>query len=705
MTLTASAPAKAACGCGGTCDRGGACGCRGAVRPQAPQRPRFFAGQLLTPEDLGLIVDYTVGKARLRNKLLFGDGVVCGLTVTCPPCGDGTVLVAPGFALDCCGNEIYVPCLEEVNVNQLVRELRLRLLDGWDCGDPCAARSAPNAARDKGDGMDANGKPKRPSEHYCLHIRYDEQEAEPVAPYVSDADCAQVACQNTRIVEGYRFELRCPGEHTKPPDILAALAACLGDLGRASETVRRAQLTQAMAMQIGAAAARVLADEKLEITEADTAALLAAAGSLRELANLKEPPTEARLRRYLADYEVAVISLARLRPVVQARAGDAAALTAARNLVAVLPQAGEAILSFVPRVLSDDFTLEAARELVVLGRAELAGQQDPVPRTDAFRMLQAGAPFTPTSLARLRLEVARIKAFLAERLSHAARLTRCDLRARLDEVRLAEVDDASLDGVSGLASVADRLAALLLEYMRDCFCLALNPPCAPPCEDPAVLLACLEVRDCEVVDICDMSRRFVLSATALRYWLPPLDWVGALLERACCDPLARPRPQRHSKPDQFVLGEHAGFFLVSQTPKPDLDAPVFRVAEAAGLAGETARDLAAVVTNLGALATRDVPAIRMLAERAEPSAATLAGMQRVAEVTRADMERSMRADAVSAARAGVQAASRKLRAENNRLTEELKKVSDEQAALRTQIEDLTKSIQAMQAGPDAGGTP
>ena len=98
-------------------------------------RPNFFAGQLLTEDDLQALTGYVTGKDRLHNRLLFGPGVVCGLDVACDPCGGGTVTVRPGYALDCCGNDIVVGCPERVDVNALVHDLRVRSL-GADCGDP-----------------------------------------------------------------------------------------------------------------------------------------------------------------------------------------------------------------------------------------------------------------------------------------------------------------------------------------------------------------------------------------------------------------------------------------------------------------------------------------------------------------------------------------------------------------------------------------
>ena len=142
MTMTTtSRSADCGCGGGGVGDDGGGCNCGGspAVGSAAFTRPRFFAGQLLTEDDLEQLTAYITGKDRLRNRMLFGPGVVSGLHVVCGPCG-GDIVVRPGYALDCCGNEIVVSCPETVSITELVNELRVRGL-GVDCGDPCADRS------------------------------------------------------------------------------------------------------------------------------------------------------------------------------------------------------------------------------------------------------------------------------------------------------------------------------------------------------------------------------------------------------------------------------------------------------------------------------------------------------------------------------------------------------------------------------------
>ncbi len=118
MLGTMSTPAREAvdhaCGCkpGRTCD-GLECLCR----------PRFFAGQLLTDDDLRRLDHYIVAKNRLHNRYLHGTGVVCGLEVVCSACDD-TVTVRPGFAIGPCGEDIVVCKDTSVDVGELIRECR-----------------------------------------------------------------------------------------------------------------------------------------------------------------------------------------------------------------------------------------------------------------------------------------------------------------------------------------------------------------------------------------------------------------------------------------------------------------------------------------------------------------------------------------------------------------------------------------------------
>lgn len=75
------------------------------------ERARFFRGKQLTPEDLELQQQYFREKLKRHNRVLHGFGIVSGLKVTVK---SGQILVGPGFALDCEGNEIIVGIAERI---------------------------------------------------------------------------------------------------------------------------------------------------------------------------------------------------------------------------------------------------------------------------------------------------------------------------------------------------------------------------------------------------------------------------------------------------------------------------------------------------------------------------------------------------------------------------------------------------------------
>lgn len=69
------------------------------------ERPRFFAGKLLTAKDLELEQQYFLEKLKRHNRSLHGFGIVSGLKVTTE---SGKIAVDAGMALDCQGNEVVI---------------------------------------------------------------------------------------------------------------------------------------------------------------------------------------------------------------------------------------------------------------------------------------------------------------------------------------------------------------------------------------------------------------------------------------------------------------------------------------------------------------------------------------------------------------------------------------------------------------------
>ena len=382
------------CSCGGGAAKSCSCNDVGC-QTDTMIRPRFFAGQLLTEDDLQSLEDYVLAKNRLHNRHLFGAGVVCGFEVLCDPCGGGHVAVQPGYALDCCGNDISLDCTLSLDINAMVRDLRRDQLGGYDCGDPCSvqqqnlAKPAPLAAQP---GQPAQPVEPPPPREYCLYVRYCEQESDPVSPYAVDEPCNAQSCEPSRIREGIRFELRCPQSASPEPELITSILHCFHDV-------------------IG----------------------------------------------------------------IEAMSVDALNLDSLRTQVAAGVTAAER-----------SFTELRARLLDVVDRSP--------------------------------------------------HLVKCKLREKI--LAVPAPVQTPVPGAVGVPNAdppaTAALAAVFLEVLMECVCMALNPPCTP-CDDTGVKLACIKVQNCDVIEICNMSRHFVLAPTSLRYWLSFAE-IERMLAAACCSP-------------------------------------------------------------------------------------------------------------------------------------------------------------------------
>jgi hypothetical protein len=129
-------------------------------------RPRFFAGQLLTEQELNSEQVYMLAKNRLHNRYLHGAGVVCGLELVQHEC-EGWVTVKSGYAIDPCGADVLV--CEDYSFDVLARIAECRDLLGRRHDLPC------DPVRPQSD-KDCKGL----KEHWCVTIAYDEREARPM---------------------------------------------------------------------------------------------------------------------------------------------------------------------------------------------------------------------------------------------------------------------------------------------------------------------------------------------------------------------------------------------------------------------------------------------------------------------------------------------------------------------------------------------
>ncbi|MET0418457.1 MAG: hypothetical protein ABW022_20790 [Actinoplanes sp.] len=457
------------------------CGCSaGTEATGGLTRPRFFAGLLLTEDDLTALTTYVTAKSRLHNRMLHGSGAVCGLDVVCDPCGPDTVTVKPGYALDTCGNDIVVDRAERLGVAALVRDMRRRLL-GADCGDPCDS---------DGDIRD-----------YGLYVRYAERSTEPIAAYPTGDSCGG-ECTPSRIVESHRF-LLAPIE----PDAPAAnpgtrLVKCLGDPVRVHEIRTSSRRLGGYATPLWDAAT---SDDPPSFGEDDADRFLS---NLDDLAGMGDNVPDAdtahlmteRLRSLTA--AVARYDLAGAPdPQVDGRLGEARQVIV--TAAAALQQSSEDENVWAEPV--DRSTVAALLVEAVNRCGPEAAEGGDLER----RMLVWGTPLRPALRAELLADLRRIREWLTVRMETIGDRGDCRLAADVAAVTLppGSGNDTPADQAElrALASAARRLTAAVRRLLADCASRSLIPPC-PSGNDSDVLLARLTLRDCSVVRICTAVR-------------------------------------------------------------------------------------------------------------------------------------------------------------------------------------------------------
>lgn len=153
-------------------------------KPQTPLRNSYFFGKLMDVPDFDVEQQYVVEKFKRHHQRLHGTGVVCGLEVVAhanPACRDHYVVIKPGTALDCCGNEIMV-------LNEEVVDIRTF---------PAVAKLIQAAAS----GEEAIDHVLQ----FCL--RYRECPTEDVPVLYDECGCDDTRCAPNRILETYAFDV------------------------------------------------------------------------------------------------------------------------------------------------------------------------------------------------------------------------------------------------------------------------------------------------------------------------------------------------------------------------------------------------------------------------------------------------------------------------------------------------------------------
>jgi DNA-binding beta-propeller fold protein YncE len=143
-------------------------------------RNHYFTGKLMVERDFTDEQHYFRERLRLHNQRLHGSGVVCGLAVKqhpSPACQDRYVLLEPGSAIDCCGNDILVVAEDTVDLQSF---------------------PAVKALYDHPDGKD----------HVLqLAICYRECPTEEIPVLYDDCACDDSQCAPNRILESYTLDV------------------------------------------------------------------------------------------------------------------------------------------------------------------------------------------------------------------------------------------------------------------------------------------------------------------------------------------------------------------------------------------------------------------------------------------------------------------------------------------------------------------
>lgn len=537
-----TAKADCGCGCGGGSVMTTALATVADPTSGGLVRPRFFTGQLLATEDLQQLIDWVATKDRLHKRLLVGDGVVCGLQVGCAPCGGGHVVVRPGYAIDCCGNDLLLPCEQDLDINVMVRAL-LAQQRGVDCGDPCPPAT----------GNDGKEGTQTPVTHrYALHICHVETLTDPLAPYATDEPCDPAGCEPSRIREGVRFELRCVEPDKEPDDIVARIGACLGDLADIRRRAKRLPFLSSLSESAPMAIARFRAAAAPEVVADDAETLQQSLESLRTLADAKEPSADA-VRAALDQLRAVTAVTARVNALGDTErdaalknvAGLSDAMDAAPGVV------GAAVKSIEPgldKAFPDELERSGAQALIREAPRFAETRLSEQDRAQILTFLaQHGVVVDAELLRRLREDQAGLREWLLARLRRIGLVTDCRLLADVEAIVVTE-DTGGEQGEGILRTLDSRieLEQALRRYAAECACGALLPPC-PDCDDPCVPLAVIEVRECEVVHVCNLERRIALTGTALSYWIPRERLMG-VLDQICCELPREPIPERRPSP-------------------------------------------------------------------------------------------------------------------------------------------------------------
>jgi hypothetical protein len=170
-----------------------------AAKPApSSQRPRYYARQVVTADDLNLEQLYFREKLRRHNRFLHGFGVVCGAQVIAAT-DPYMVTVKCGYLISPYGDEIMIP-------HDIPFDVRTQCAmppDPPDGSDPwCQEPKQPPPAGDT-----------------FIAVRYKEKKDRLVRAPAGGCSCEVDGCEFTRWTDGYEICVidHCPDSHINPP--------------------------------------------------------------------------------------------------------------------------------------------------------------------------------------------------------------------------------------------------------------------------------------------------------------------------------------------------------------------------------------------------------------------------------------------------------------------------------------------------------
>ncbi|MEN3330021.1 MAG: hypothetical protein V7638_4828 [Acidobacteriota bacterium] len=168
------------------------------AKPSVNERPRYYARQLVTPDDLTLEQDYFRARLRRHNRYLHGWGVVCGAEVV-ESTKPWKVIVKTGYVLGPYGDEIFIETDQCIDV-------RKRCVTPDTPDDEECLEAYPAPAQDDTDDQ-------------WLAIRYVEKKTRLVKVPLGGCGCEDSSCEPTRFQDYYQICVidHCPESHQNPP--------------------------------------------------------------------------------------------------------------------------------------------------------------------------------------------------------------------------------------------------------------------------------------------------------------------------------------------------------------------------------------------------------------------------------------------------------------------------------------------------------